>query len=146
MYDFFLHCFPFPYLTSNTLDFILFQCHGFNERSPSNQIVESEFGGHPWHLLLLTFCAIPSQFLVSFISWTSHSIFYFSLSVATALVLHGLLSALAEFILATSNLFSMLHPEHFWFFCLFIFCFYEHIWFSHLLEILHCSSYKEEIL
>lgn len=84
--SFFIASLP-PISLPTLLDFVLFQCGGFSERSPSSQLVKSEFEGHPWLLPLLTLWAIRSQFLVSIIFWISPSIFYFSLSVATVSVL-----------------------------------------------------------
>ena len=117
-----------PISPPTLLDLILFQCHGFQwKRSPSSQLPKSEFGDHPWHFLL-SLCAFPPQFRVSFTFWISPLFFfffcfYFSLSLATASVLQWAPSALAEFIRVTTSLFPRLNPERFLFFCWLIFVF-----------------------
>lgn len=115
-----------PNSPPTSLDLIHFQCHGFNERDhhPVNYssqnlkaIFDASFFSPSVQFHHNFSSALPSNISLNF--FTSLSLPLFPLP----LYYSGLPSALAEFILATSSLFSMLHLEYFWFFCLFIFCF-----------------------
>lgn len=146
MYEFVLHRFPSSHLTPNTSRFRPLPVRWFQWEIAIQSISQVRI----WRPSLTPPSSHPLSNSVTISS--QHYLLNISLNflllslLPLPLYYNGLLSALAGFILATSSLFSMLHPEHLGLFCLFLFYFYAHIWFSHLLGIFDCSYYKKKTL